>query len=84
MPIAFADPRDRREVIDLLRKNLQMFVLRHVPQASRAALLDHLAWMERQKEPLNVNAKFETKPDSGSTILTLEFSHQAVKPFRAQ
>ena len=66
--------------MDLIRRNLQLFLFRGIAQPAREAILSHLEWMTRQKEVLNCTCKLETKPDTQTTIVTLELSFHKVQP----
>ena len=71
---------DKSEVVDSLRKLLQLVTFPFIGEANRSAILQHFDWMKRQPGNLYNNCKIETVPELQLTRITLELSFGALPP----
>lgn len=71
----FPTRAERAEPLGLLRRAIQSLLLPRLTQVQRTAVLEHLTWLDAQKTPLSVTAKFETIPELRLTRLTLDYTY---------
>jgi hypothetical protein len=68
---------DRAPFIDLLRKLLIGFLIPHIDRQYREGIINHLAWMERQKDQMFCKCSFETIPELSITKIKIEIGFDA-------
>lgn len=74
MPVLLTSPHDRTYGINLLKSALALFIM---PGAGKVkdGIIKHVADMESNSLPLNVDCRFETFPADKETKLTITFKH---------
>lgn len=65
---------DKEASINMLEHILSAFVMNGLTHAQKQGIIEHMAWMHRQKPDLNVNCKLETVPELQMTRVVLEYS----------
>lgn len=80
MTLTLSTKSDKSEVIDTIRRVLQLVTFPFVGQAQREAILQHFDWMKRQSGDLYNNCKIETVPELQLTRITIELSFGQLPP----
>lgn len=83
MTLSLSGQEPKSELLDLIRRLLQSIIFPHLRMDQRENIIEHFAWMKRQRDDLKVNCKLETVPELRLTRIVIEVGFKDIPPMEA-
>lgn len=71
MTLTVVNPNQKSDVITILKSALSMLVFPRTDTKQKANIVNHINWMERQSEEMEVDCSIETFPETKATRLVI-------------